>query len=235
MIKNNILNYLTEPIWHKLLAPECSKPYFASLNQQVNDAYSNAIVYPKKEDIFNALNMTPFDNIKVVILGQDPYHGPNQAHGLSFSVLCEKLPPSLKNIYKELMADLNITPATRGDLTAWANQGILLLNATLTVEASKANSHKKFGWSYFTDKIIQLINDEKDHVVFILWGNFAQKKASYINEDKHLVIRDVHPSPLSASRGFFESKPFSKTNHYLTSQNLQPINWDLNTDEISLI
>lgn len=235
MIYKNLFQHLNDSKWHDLLNGESHKPYFRDLEDQVFKAYQHKTVYPAFEDVFSALNKTSFDDIKVVIIGQDPYHGPNQAHGLSFSVLCHKLPPSLKNIYKELFSDLNIPPASTGNLSPWAKQGVLLLNASLTVEASKANSHKKYGWAKLTDKMIQLINDEKENVVFILWGNFAQKKAHFIDENKHFVIRDVHPSPLSASRGFLGSKPFSRTNDYLKSKGLGPINWALEPAELSLI
>ncbi len=184
--------------------------------------------YPARENIFAALNSTPFEKVKVVILGQDPYHGPGQAHGLSFSVpKGVKLPPSLVNIFKELSSDLGLSQPSHGNLTSWAAQGVLLLNTTLTVEAGKAGSHHGHGWELFTDKIIQVLSEKKEHVVFILWGSPAQKKAESVDQKKHLLLKSVHPSPLSSYRGFFGSKPFSKTNDYLKSQGIKPIDWQL--------
>lgn len=176
--------------------------------------------------IFNAFNLCPFDKVKVVILGQDPYHEIGQAHGLAFSVPEGiALPPSLQNIYKEIESDLNIKVEKNGDLTRWAKQGVLLLNSTLTVEQHRAASHQNFGWEIFTDNVINILSKEKEHLVFILWGSFAIKKSSLIDKAKHLVLTSVHPSPLSAYRGFFGNRHFSKTNNYLSANNIEPINW----------
>ncbi len=184
------------------------------------------IIYPKKNEYFKALDLVPLDKVKVVILGQDPYHGPGQAHGLCFSVNeGVSQPPSLKNIFKELNSDLGIEIPKSGNLERWAQQGVLLLNSVLTVENDKAASHQKQGWEQFTDKIIETVNQECEHVVFILWGAYAQKKAFYVDRKKHLVLESVHPSPLSSHRGFFGSKPFSKTNTWLKKQGLAPIKW----------
>ena len=186
----------------------------------------NYTIYPKGSDIFNAFNQTPFDNVKVVILGQDPYHGQNQAHGLSFSVQNGMpFPPSLQNIYKELVSDVGCSFPSTGDLTPWASQGVLLLNTVLTVRAGEAFSHRDKGWETFTDKIIKILNDQKEHVVFILWGAPAAKKQVLINTNKHRIVTSVHPSPLSAYRGFFGSKPFSITNEYLKGWGMSPIDW----------
>jgi len=184
------------------------------------------VIFPHSNDCFNALNETPFEQVEVVILGQDPYHGPNQAHGLSFSVKPGiKTPPSLVNIYKELEADLNIPIANHGYLINWARQGVLLLNSVLTVEASKAGSHQNKGWETFTDQVIQLINEHHQGVVFMLWGSYAQKKGRHIDRSKHCVLESVHPSPLSAYRGFFGCGHFSKANQYLESIGKAPIDW----------
>jgi uracil-DNA glycosylase len=186
-------------------------------------------VFPPQEDLFNAFTLCPFDTLKVVIIGQDPYHDDNQAHGLSFSVRKGiKPPPSLVNIYKELQSDLQIAIPKEGDLSCWATQGVLLLNNVLSVEAHKAGSHQKKGWEEFTDQVIDVINKEKTHVVFLLWGAPAQKKAARVDSKKHFVIKSPHPSPLSSYRGFFGSKPFSQTNQYLRERQLIDINWDLN-------
>lgn len=193
-----------------------------------NEAKSSKIIYPAQEDIFQALNSTPFSSVKVVILGQDPYHGPGQAHGLCFSVKKGvKIPPSLANIYKELETDLGISPPNHGHLISWAQQGVLLLNNVLTVEDGKPGSHHKKGWELFTDHIVELLNESRENLVFILWGSPAQKKASKLDSSKHLLIKSVHPSPLSSYRGFFGSKPFSQTNNYLLSRNIKPIDWRL--------
>lgn len=214
--------------WQQILAPEFQKPYYQQLQTFVKEEYQTQTIYPKKENILNALEQTPFDQVKVVILGQDPYHGPNQSHGLAFSVQPGvKIPPSLRNIFKELASDLGIQPATSGDLTAWANQGVLLLNTVLTVRAGAAHSHQKKGWEQFTDAIITQLNAREKPVVFILWGRPAQQKAAMIDTGKHVIIQSVHPSPLSASRGFFGSKPFSKANAALISFGEKPINWQL--------
>jgi uracil-DNA glycosylase len=193
-----------------------------------NEKEKKKTIYPRGKEFFAALNHTPFENVKVVILGQDPYHGPEQAHGLCFSVRPGvQVPPSLQNIYKELKTDLGIEPPNHGCLTHWADQGVLLLNATLSVEAGKAGSHQKRGWEAFTDKIIDTLNRERESIVFVLWGSYAQKKGEFIDTKKHLVIRCVHPSPLSAHRGFFGSKPFSKINKYLSLKGKKPIDWSL--------
>lgn len=214
--------------WEPLLQKEFNKNYYLKLLQFLNNEYQTEIIYPEKNDIFNALNFTSYKHVKVVILGQDPYHGANQAHGLSFSVkLGIKPPPSLVNIYKELHTDLGCYIPNNGCLEKWANQGVLLLNTVLTVRASEANSHKNKGWEHFTDNIISLLNDKDDPIVFILWGNNAQSKESLITNKKHHIIKSVHPSPLSASRGFFNSKPFSNTNNFLISIGKSPIDWQI--------
>lgn len=211
--------------WTEILAPIKNSPYFETLWQKVKVEYSTTKCFPPKKQIFRALELTPFDQVKVVIIGQDPYHNDFQANGLCFSV-SEKVvaPPSLKNIFAELKNDLNIDRSKK-ELDDWAEQGVLLLNATLTVRAHLANSHKDLGWGKFTDFIIKEISDRKENVVFVLWGGFAQKKISLIDESKHLVLQAVHPSPLSVYRGFFGSKPFSKINDYLKSKNIEPIAW----------
>jgi len=216
-------NYLKSN-WANRLKEEFEKDYFINLNLFLEDAYKNNIIYPEKSHIFNALNLTPFEEVKVVILGQDPYHGINQAHGLSFSVLDgEKLPPSLKNIYKELYEDLKISKIT-GNLEDWAKQGVLLLNDVLTVEQGKARSHRKKGWEDFTKAVILELNQSNHPIVFILWGNDAIKKEAII-DDKHIIIKGPHPSPLSAYRGFFGSRCFSQCNKHLKENNLKEINW----------
>jgi uracil-DNA glycosylase len=219
---------LKSPTWQTLLTAEFNSPYFQALENFLSHSYASQTIYPPKETIFTALNLTPLENLKVVILGQDPYHGPNQAHGLSFSVQKGiKIPPSLVNIYKELESDLKITPPTHGFLESWAKEGVLLLNNQLTVEAGKPMSHKDIGWAKFTDKIIEIIDREKENIVFILWGAPAQKKASFVNSKKHLLLKSVHPSPLSSYRGFFGSRPFSQTNEYLISKGITPIDWTI--------
>lgn len=215
-----------EGSWKAVLANEFEKDYFVRLTDFVKQEYKTKVVYPPASKIFAAFDTTPFKEVKVVILGQDPYHGPGQANGLSFSVNDGiRFPPSLQNIYKELEDDLKQPVPTSGDLSAWANQGVLMLNATLTVEASKAGSHQKKGWETFTDAVIEKLNQEKENVVFILWGSYAQKKGAKIDRHKHYVIESAHPSPLSVYRGFWGSKPFSKTNEYLKSKNIAPIHW----------
>lgn len=213
--------------WQALLADQFTQEYMLELRAFLSqEKQAHKVIYPHSSDCFNALNETPFESIKVVMLGQDPYHGPNQAHGLSFSVKPGvKTPPSLLNIYKELEADLGVPIADHGYLINWARQGVLLLNSVLTVEASKAGSHQKKGWEAFTDEIIRLINEHHSGVVFILWGAYAQKKGRHIDRHKHLVLESAHPSPLSAYRGFFGSAPFSKTNAYLEQQGKTPIDW----------
>ncbi|WP_180040961.1 uracil-DNA glycosylase [Acinetobacter sp. YH12100] len=195
----------------------------------VEEKKADKTIYPPNHLIFNALNTTPLDRVKVVILGQDPYHGPNQAHGLSFSV--QKgvaLPPSLRNIFHELHADVGVERPKHGDLTHWAEQGVLLLNAVLTVEAGQPTSHQKRGWEEFTDHVIDILNEQREHIVFILWGAYAQRKGQRINQDKHLVLKAAHPSPLAANRGgFFGCKVFSKSNNYLKQHGIEPIDWQL--------
>jgi len=219
-----------EPGWLNLLHDEFDKPYMADLkNFLQNERNAGYTTYPKNADIFNAFNTTPLSEVKVVILGQDPYHGENQAHGLSFSV--QKgiaLPPSLRNIYKELQTDIpGFKIPNHGDLSGWAKQGVLLLNATLTVRANTAGSHQKKGWENFTDAVIKKLSDEKEGLVFILWGSYAQAKAQLIDTKKHHIIKSVHPSPLSAYGGFFGSKPFSKANTILEKQGKAPIDWQI--------
>lgn len=214
--------------WNELLKDEFSKDYYLSLREFLKNEYTTKIIYPDKYDIFNALHYTSYKDVKVVILGQDPYHGPNQAHGLSFSVSPGvKIPPSLLNIYKELNSDLGCYIPNNGYLKKWADQGVLLLNTSLTVRAGEANSHKNKGWEIFTNKIISLINEKTDPVVFLLWGNNAINKKKLITNKQHLILSSAHPSPLSASRGFFGSKPFSKINKFLVSVNKAPIDWQI--------
>ena len=212
--------------WKEVLKEEFEKDYFVNLTSFVRQEYKEKTIYPKASNVFNAFNLCPFNEVKVIILGQDPYHEPNQAHGLCFSVLePTPSPPSLKNIFKEINLDLGITPLESGDLTRWASQGVLLLNATLTVEAHKAGSHQGKGWEEFTDRVILNLANRKAGLVFLLWGSYAQKKGEFIDQTKHLVLKSVHPSPLSAHRGFFGNHHFSQTNSYLTQQGKQPINW----------
>ena len=214
--------------WKNVLSQEFSKEYFLRIVEHIKlEKQSQTTIYPPGPLIFNAFNATDFDQVKVVIIGQDPYHGPHQAHGLSFSVQEGiKPPPSLLNIYKEIESDLGIKmPRKNGDLTPWANQGVLLLNASLTVRADQPNSHAGIGWQTFTDTVIQELNDRKEHLVFMLWGNFAKEKGARIDEKKHLVLRSVHPSPFAADKGFFGSKHFSKTNQYLIQHGIEPIDW----------
>lgn len=213
--------------WDNMLKAENKKMYFMELMEFINEEYSLNKIYPDKKNIFKALEFTPLSNVKVVILGQDPYHGENQANGLSFSVNKEvKVPPSLVNIFKELNNDLSIEIPLHGSLENWAKEGVLLLNTVLTVKSGEANSHRNRGWEQFTDMIIETVNREIDNVVFILWGTPAQKKAKMIDDKRHCIITSVHPSPLSAYRGFFGSKPFSKANDYLIKNNRGKINWD---------
>ena len=214
--------------WQELLEDEMEKEYYKQLRDFLVEEYNTQTIYPDKYDIFNALHLTAYKDVKVVILGQDPYHGPNQSHGLAFSVKKGVgIPPSLRNIYKELKDDLGIEIPNNGYLYRWARQGILLLNTSLTVRAGQANSHNKIGWERFTDIIISLLNDRKKPVVFILWGNKAKTKEKLIANPRHFIIKSVHPSPLSASRGFFGSKPFSKTNEFLKSIGREPIDWEI--------
>ena len=215
-----------EKTWKERLAPEFEKPYFSSLIDFVKQEYANFTVYPQGKNIFNAFDQCPFDQVKVVILGQDPYHEPGQAHGLCFSVNDGiAFPPSLQNIFKEIQGDLGIAPPSTGNLQRWAEQGVLLLNATLTVRAHQAGSHQNRGWETFTDAVIHRIAEEKENVVFILWGSYAQKKGAFIDPQKNLILKSPHPSPLSAHRGFFGNKHFSKTNEYLIQTGQTPIQW----------
>tara|TARA_B110001450_G_C17615385_1_gene479062 strand:+ start:589 stop:1260 length:672 start_codon:yes stop_codon:yes gene_type:complete len=215
--------------WKKIINPEFDKLYFKKLNEFVNLSYKDSICYPRKEHIFSAFNNCDFNNLKVVIIGQDPYHGKNQANGLCFSVSNGiKHPPSLVNIFKELAINYNSLYPPTGDLTPWAKQGVLLLNATLTVEESKAGSHQKKGWETFTDSIINMISEEKEDIVFLLWGGFARKKIKLIDQSKHYILESGHPSPLSANRGYwFGNKHFLKTNEFLKSKKITEINWVL--------
>lgn len=216
--------------WKQLLGEQKSQPYFQSLMGEIEqERTSGQVIYPPKEDVFNAFRFTPLDKLKVVILGQDPYHGPNQAHGLCFSVKKgNRVPPSLKNIYKELASDIQgFQIPNHGELTHWAKQGVLLLNTVLTVRQAEANSHRNRGWETFTDFVIQSISEQCDGVVFLLWGGPAQKKSALIKADKHFVLKAPHPSPLSAHRGFLGCKHFSKTNALLAESNRLPINWQL--------
>lgn len=223
---SKVVDVKIEQGWKQVLASEFAKPYFEELTKQVKRAYQVSTVYPRGQEIFAAFDACPFHETKVVILGQDPYHGPGQAHGLSFSVReGMSLPPSLNNIFKEVAQDTGSRFPTSGELTRWARQGVLLLNASLTVEHGKANSHVALGWHGFTDAVIQKLNFEKCNLVFMLWGSFAQKKAVFIDPKKHLVLKAPHPSPLSAHRGFFGCRHFSKTNEYLTSRGILKINW----------
>ncbi|WP_353134392.1 uracil-DNA glycosylase [Pseudopedobacter sp.] len=219
-----------ESSWLTVLEKEFKQDYMMSLKQFLqNEKLQKKAIYPPSTEIFNAFNLTPFEQVKVVIIGQDPYHGYGQAHGLSFSVKDNvRLPPSLQNIYKELETDIEgFKIPGSGNLTKWAQQGVLLLNATLTVEANKAGSHQKRGWEIFTDAAIKAVSDFKSGVVFILWGRFAQEKERLIDTSKHYIVKSAHPSPFSAHSGFFGSRPFSKTNEFLKKQNLQPIDWQI--------
>lgn len=214
--------------WKNYLSSEFEKDYYKDLRKFLVNEYNSKVIYPSMYDIFNALHFTSYADTKVVILGQDPYHGPKQAHGLSFSVNPGvKTPPSLVNIYKELHTDLNCYIPNNGYLKKWADQGVLLLNTVLTVRAGEANSHKNKGWEEFTTKVIEVLNQKETPIVFILWGNNAISKERLITNPKHFIIKSVHPSPLSASRGFFGSKPFSKTNEFLISTNQKPIDWQI--------
>ncbi|AAS44427.1 MULTISPECIES: uracil-DNA glycosylase [Bacillus] len=214
--------------WGPLLAPEFEKEYYRKLAGFLKEEYSTHVVYPKKEDIFNALEYTSYENTKVVILGQDPYHGPNQAHGLSFSVQPGiKTPPSLLNMYKELRDEYGYDIPNNGYLVKWAEQGVLLLNTVLTVRQGEANSHKGKGWEHFTDRVIELLNEREKPVIFILWGRHAQAKKKLITNTKHHIIESVHPSPLSARRGFFGSKPYSKVNTILANMGEREIDWEI--------
>ena len=214
--------------WDIILKEELDKDYFKSLFKFLNDEYKNKIIFPLKEDLFKAFKNTSYKDTKVIILGQDPYHDLNQAEGLAFSVKEGiKFPPSLLNIFKELKSDLGYDIPDSGSLVKWSKEGVLLLNSILTVEKDKAGSHKNKGWEIFTDNVIKKLNEKKEPVVFILWGNYARSKKDLITNKKHLIIESNHPSPLSASRGFFGSKPFSKTNKFLKGNNIKEIDWKL--------
>lgn len=220
------LDTLLETSWKSIIASELEKSYFKVLNETIDDAYLKETVFPSRSLIFHALQLCPIESTRVVILGQDPYHGAGQAHGLSFSVPeGVKIPPSLRNIYKELAADVGKPIPTSGNLERWATQGVLLLNATLTVESGRPGSHQDVGWEMFTDTIIKGVSDTREHVVFLLWGNYARAKKSLIDYTKHLVLEAPHPSPLSARTGFFGCKHFSKTNRYLEAHRVKAIDW----------
>lgn len=214
--------------WKRVLEHELNHSYMGELKSFLIEEKKHYTIFPRGHDIFNAFNSTPFDMVKVVILGQDPYHGAGQAHGLSFSVQHGvQLPPSLQNIFKELVSDIGCEYPKSGDLSHWAHEGVLLLNTLLTVRSGEPFSHKERGWERFTDQVIRILSDQREHIVFILWGTPAGKKASLIDSRKHLILTAPHPSPLSSYRGFFGSKPFSRTNIYLTSQGIAPIAWCL--------
>ncbi|MBQ7945203.1 MAG: uracil-DNA glycosylase [Bacteroidales bacterium] len=214
------------PSWKALLQGEFEQDYFARLVTFVKQAYATQRVYPPAKYIFNAFDLCPFDKVKVVILGQDPYHEPGQAHGLSFSVPEGiPFPPSLQNIFKEIESDMGYAPLRNGNLERWAKQGVLLLNATLSVQAHQAGSHQNKGWETFTDAVIAQLSKEREHLVFLLWGSYAQRKGAVIDASKHLVLKSVHPSPLSAYRGFFGNHHFSQANAYLAQHGLSPIDW----------
>jgi uracil-DNA glycosylase len=220
------MNVKIEESWKKVLESEFDRPYFEELTKFVKDEYKSKTVYPPPKFIFAAFDACPFDQVKVVILGQDPYHGRGQANGLCFSVSPgTPKPPSLQNIYKEVESDLGVKMPDTGDLSGWAKQGVLLLNATLTVLASSPGSHQNKGWEKFTDTVIRVLSENKEHLVFILWGSYAQNKGQVIDRDKHLVLEAPHPSPFSADRGFFGSKHFSQTNKYLKDHGLEEIEW----------
>ena len=220
------MNVRIDPSWQQRLQSEFDKPYFEALTSFVRHEYATKTIYPPGRQIFAAFDACPFDRVKVVILGQDPYHEPNQAHGLCFSVNDQvPFPPSLQNIFKEIESDLGIPVPQSGNLTRWAQQGVLLLNATLTVEAHRAASHQGKGWETFTDAVIHKLAEERDHLVFILWGAYAQRKGEFIDRNRHLVLQSPHPSPLSAHRGFFGNHHFSQTNNYLSAHGIEPIQW----------
>lgn len=215
-----------ESSWSQVLKEEFEKPYFKQLAEFVRNEYQTQTIYPKGKDIFRAFDLCPFPDVKVVILGQDPYHEPGQAHGLCFSVAdCVPFPPSLRNILKEIETDLKLPLPKSGDLTRWAQQGVLLLNATLTVRAHQAGSHQNRGWERFTDAVIQKLASQREGLVFVLWGAYAQKKGAFVDQKRHLVLTSVHPSPLSAHRGFFGNHHFSKVNQYLVANQKDPIVW----------
>lgn len=219
-------NIKIESSWKKALASEFDKDYFKTLSEFVRNEYITGTIYPKPQDVFRAFDLCPVSEVKVIIIGQDPYHGPKQANGLSFAVHEEvPLPPSLKNIFKEIEQDLDIKTKSNGDLTRWAKQGVLLLNATLTVRAGMPGSHQQKGWEQFTDAAIKYVSEQKEHVVFLLWGNYAKQKGLHIDRNKHLVLESAHPSPFSAYNGFFGCKHFSKANKYLKECGLSVVDW----------
>ncbi len=214
--------------WDTVLREEIESEYFNDIRYALAGEYKTQTVYPSKENLFSALKLTPYHQVKAVILGQDPYHGAGQAHGLSFSVMPGvRIPPSLLNIYKELHADLGLPIPKHGYLVHWAEQGVLLLNNVLTVREGQPNSHQGLGWQKFTDAVIRALNERSEPMVFMLWGSHAQKKGAFINRDKHLVLESTHPSPLAAHRSFLGSRPFSKANDFLTSKGIQPIDWTI--------
>ncbi|MDV6379432.1 uracil-DNA glycosylase [Sporosarcina sp. GW1-11] len=218
--------------WDTILSDEFAKPYYQTLRKFLQSEYATHVIYPQMMDMWTAFNLTPYRDVKVVILGQDPYHGPNQGHGLSFSVKSGvKIPPSLRNIFKELSADLDIPIPESGILTGWAKQGVLLLNTVLTVREGAPASHRGKGWEEFTDVVIRKLSMRREPIVFILWGRHAQEKTALINRRRHVIIESSHPSPFSASRGFFGSRPFSKTNAYLREWGVQPIDWSKTSAE----
>lgn len=226
MLANKTLSI--DPSWYPMLTKEFESIYFQNIQQKLTVECSLFEIFPPEHSIFNAFNLVSFNQVKVIILGQDPYHGSGQANGLAFSVAGDqKVPPSLKNIFKELISDINLRPSESGDLGAWASSGVLLLNSVLTVRAKTPGSHQNIGWQEFTDNIIKELSKSKKHLVFILWGKYAQSKKSIIDDTKHLILEAPHPSPFSAYKGFFGSKPFSKTNDYLKSNGIKPVNWAL--------
>jgi len=229
------INPQIEESWKAILANEFDKPYFQELKAFLVEERKKYIVYPSGQNVFNAFAYTPFDSVKVVLLGQDPYHGPRQAHGLSFSVPGGlKPPPSLANIFKELQTDIGMPIPTSGNLESWAKQGVLLLNATLSVRANEAGSHQKKGWEQFTDTVIKILSEQKCGIIFLLWGRFAQDKAQLIDVSKHHILKAAHPSPFSAYNGFMGCKHFSKTNEILKSNGFEPINWKLKDRQTEL-
>ena len=229
-----MFNLLPED-WQTQLQAEQNALYFQELTKFIEEERQAQTIYPLQQDTFNAFTLCPFNKCKVVILGQDPYHGAGQAHGLSFSVQKGiKLPPSLKNIYKELESDLNLPTPNHGELTQWAEQGVLMINAVFTVREKNANSHANKGWEKFTDAVIQKLSEEKENIIFVLWGKYAQKKAELIDEGKHFILQTAHPSPFSARNGFFGSKPFTKINDWLTQTNQQVIDWQISSQQESL-
>lgn len=227
--RTNVEDIKMEPGWRAALLPTFQQPFMSELREFLRaELAKKKVIYPRPSEYFAAFNHTPLDKVKIVILGQDPYHGPNQAHGLCFSVRPGvPFPPSLENIFKELKSDVGFRIPDHGCLTKWAEQGVLLLNATLTVEAGKAGSHQRRGWEEFTDAAIRYLNDQKEHLVFMLWGSYAQKKGEFIDTQKHLVLKAPHPSPLSCHRGFFGCRHFSKANEYLRKHGKEPIDWQL--------